>query len=95
MTLHKSKGLEFDIVFHLDLYEWILPKKEIQDHQSFFSDIVQDINLHYVGITRAKKCCVLCHSTKRTNYKQEQKNGNPSEFLQLKALQSKRIPSPF
>ena len=26
MTLHKSKGLEFDIVFHLDLYEYILPK---------------------------------------------------------------------
>lgn len=95
MTLHKSKGLEFDIVFHLDLYEWILPKKEILDYQSFYSDITQDINLHYVGITRAKKCCVLCHSTKRTNYKQEQKNGNPSEFLQFKMLQSKRQPSPF
>ena len=95
MTLHKSKGLEFDIMFHLDLYEWILPKKEIQDHKSFFSDIVQDVNLHYVGITRAKKCCVLCHSTKRTNYNQEQKNGNPSEFLQIPVLQAKRRPSPF
>lgn len=95
MTLHKSKGLEFDIVFHLDLYEWILPKKEIKDGKSFFSDPTQDINLHYVGITRAKKCCVLCHSTKRTNYKQEQKNGNSSEFLQLKKLQSKRQTSPF
>ena len=27
MTLHKSKGLEFDIVFHLNLHEWVLPKK--------------------------------------------------------------------
>ncbi|WP_205753843.1 hypothetical protein [Gottfriedia acidiceleris] len=25
MTTHKSKGLECDIVFHLDLYEYILP----------------------------------------------------------------------
>lgn len=23
MTLHKSKGLEFNIVFHMDLYKWI------------------------------------------------------------------------
>jgi DNA helicase-2/ATP-dependent DNA helicase PcrA len=95
MSLHKSKGLEFDIVFHLDLYEWILPKKEMQDYKSFYSDYTQDLNLHYVGITRAKKCCVLCHSTKRTNYKQEQKNGNPSDFLQSKILQTKRSPSPF
>jgi len=26
MTLHKSKGLEFEVVIHLDLYDWILPK---------------------------------------------------------------------
>ena len=65
------------------------------DRRSFYSDITQDINLHYVGITRAKKCCVLCHSSERTNYKQEQKNGNPSEFLQFDALQSKRNSSPF
>lgn len=95
MSLHKSKGLEFDIVFHLDLYEWILPKKEVQDHKNSYSDYTQDINLHYVGITRAKKCCILCHSTRRTNYKLEQKNGNPSEFLQDQILQSKRIVSPF
>lgn len=27
MTLHKSKGLEFDAVIHADLYEWGLPSK--------------------------------------------------------------------
>ena len=66
LTLHKAKGLEFDIVFHLNLYQWILPQ--------YKGDYSQDLNLHYVGITRAKKCCVLCTSTHR------QSNGhiNPS-----------------
>lgn len=95
MSLHKSKGLEFDVVFHLDLYEWILPKKEINNDVKSFTDLRQDINLHYVGITRAKKCCVLCHSTKRTNFAFEQKNGNPSEFLLAEYLKKKRIQSPF
>lgn len=95
MSLHKSKGLEFDVVFHLDLYEWILPKKEINNGVKGFTDLRQDVNLHYVGITRAKKCCVLCHSTKRTNFAFEQKSGNPSEFLLAEYLKKKRIQSPF
>lgn len=57
MTLHKSKGLEFDVVFHLDLYESILPQ--------YNGDIEQCLNLHYVGITRAKKACFLVSSTQR------------------------------
>lgn len=95
MSIHKSKGLEFDIVFHLDLYEWILPKKEIKNGKTDFTDIRQDVNLHYVGITRAKKCCVLCHSNHRTNYEFKQKVGNPSEFLLLKILQKMRKTSPY
>jgi len=95
MSIHKAKGLEFEVVFHLDLYEWILPKKEIIGTQKSFSDLIQDINLHYVGITRAKQCCVLCHSNKRTNYKFETKMGNPSEFLNLEYLKNKRTLSPF
>jgi len=85
MTLHKSKGLEFDIVFHLELYEWVLPGKRPGadndwDHPVFPS-WTQDLNLHYVGITRAKKCCVLALSKQRINTSNETKRGNPSEFL--------------
>ncbi|WP_454803180.1 UvrD-helicase domain-containing protein [Mucilaginibacter phyllosphaerae] len=89
MTIHKSKGLEFDAVLHLDLYEWILPYKNYADGS--YPNLSQDVNLHYVGITRAKKCCVLIHTTKRTNYKMEIKNGNPSEFLKFDALNDRRI----
>jgi len=81
MTLHKSKGLEFQIVFHLDLYEYIFPSK----YKGKYTSPLQDLNLHYVGITRAKECCVLCTSTIRHN-NNGQINGSNSEFLELKRL---------
>ena len=37
MTLHKSKGLEFSIVFHLDMYKWIMPN-EYGDGLEDYSD---------------------------------------------------------
>lgn len=81
MTLHKSKGLEFQIVFHLDLYEYIFPSK----YNGEYSSLIQDLNLHYVGITRAKECCVLCTSTRRHNNNGEI-SGVKSEFLKVNRL---------
>lgn len=81
MTLHKSKGLEFKVVFHLDLYEYTFPSK----YKGKYTSLLQDLNLHYVGITRAKECCILCTSTVRHN-----SNGliigGKSEFLKLNRL---------
>jgi superfamily I DNA/RNA helicase len=83
MTLHKCKGLEFDIVFHLDLYQHIIPM--------FNGDRTQDLNLHYVGITRAKECCVLIHSTQRTRSSDNRiVNANPSDFLNSQVLAQSR-----
>ena len=82
LTLHKAKGLEFDLVLHLDLYEWILPQ--------YNGDRIQDLNLHYVGITRARKACVLCTSTKRHNSNGEIVDANYSEFLLQNGLESLR-----
>ncbi|MDA3616343.1 UvrD-helicase domain-containing protein [Polluticaenibacter yanchengensis] len=85
LTLHKSKGLEYDFIFHLDLYEWVFPNKKPSKNNDFknpvFSDWTQDLNLHYVGITRARKGCWLVSSTKRTNNDGATKNGNDSEFI--------------
>jgi DNA helicase-2/ATP-dependent DNA helicase PcrA len=83
LTLHKSKGLEFDIVFHLNLHRWILPK--------YKGDYYQDLNLHYVGITRAKKCCVLCTSSQRQQGLDGVKDAEPSEFLSMNELQKLRL----
>ncbi len=90
MTIHKAKGLEFDIVFHLDLYEWVFPTKLPGPGNDFDNPIYpsweQNINLHYVGVTRAKKACFLCTSSKRIkeNWQSKEleiKMGRTSEFL--------------
>jgi len=85
LTLHKSKGLEYDFVFNLDLYEWVFPNKKPGPNNDFnnpvYGDWIQDLNLHYVGITRAKKGCFLISSTKRTNSDGVVKNGKDSEFI--------------
>lgn len=60
MTLHKSKGLEFDAVFHMDMYKYIIPNEYGNEESQ-----LQDLNLHYVGITRAKKVCYILLGTKR------------------------------
>ena len=86
LDLHKAKGLEFDVVFHLDLYRWIMPM--------YKGDYVQDLNLHYVGITRAKECCVVCTSSERHSTK-GRRDAEDSEFVHINGLESMRIVCPF
>ena len=104
MSLHKSKGLEFDVVFHMDLYEWILPAKRPGEGGDFnnpvYPSLEQDSKLHYVGITRARKACFLCTSTRRDTIdfntrEQVTRTGNPSEFFRINKLAELREASPF
>lgn len=93
MTLHKSKGLEFDIVFHLDLYDYILPGYDAMSGNQ--ESLNQDLNLHYVGITRAKKACILCSSTHRHRNKKNSEhleviNATPSSFFSRNELHTLR-----
>src|SRR6185312_333054 len=89
MTLHKSKGLEFDIVFHLDLYQWIIPS--FQAIKGDEKEKIQSVNLHYVGITRAKQACILVTSTQRYDPKtKNSKDAQLSEFLIRQDLASMR-----
>lgn len=60
MTLHKSKGLEFEVVFHMNLNEWELPYQKVENgdfNNPIYYDFEQDLNLHYVGVTRAESQC--------------------------------------
>ncbi len=95
LTLHKSKGLEYDFVFHLDLYEWVFPNKKPGSNNDFnnpvYGDWIQDLNLHYVGITRARKGCFLISSTKRTNNEGLIRNGKDSEFIWLNKIENLRF----
>ena len=93
MTLHKSKGLEFDLVFHLNLHEWILPNKKPINGDFYnceYPSWQQDLDLHYVGITRAKKACYLVINNQRLGFKNKIVTGCDSEFLTLNGVDKYR-----
>ena len=86
MTLHKSKGLEFNIVFHMDLYRWILPNE-----YSTAAAQLQDLNLHYVGVTRAIDVCYLMNGSERySNNQGKYIKAVPSPFLFKSGLSERR-----
>ncbi len=88
MTLHKSKGLEFKIVFHLDLDEWSFPYREFIQNNPIprYPTLKQELNLHYVGLTRAEDCCILINAELRQNSSGEFKTSEESYFLKLPQL---------
>jgi len=77
MTLHSSKGLEFEVVFLVGLEEGILPhsRSMIDD-----SDIEEERRLCYVGITRAKDFLYISYATRRLFFGKSSLN-EPSRFL--------------
>lgn len=93
MTLHKSKGLEFDLVFHLNLHEWVIPSKNIINgdfNNCYYPSWQQDLDLHYVGITRAKKACYMIVNNRRLGSKGYIVSGRDSEFLTLNGVDKYR-----
>ncbi len=88
LTLHKSKGLEFNIVLHVDMYDWIIPGGEAAKGNEYA--LRQDLNLHYVGITRAIDACILISSNQRTLYSGNIGRGTPSRFLDRQNLRNLR-----
>jgi ATP-dependent DNA helicase UvrD/PcrA len=68
MTLHMSKGLEFDYVFIVGCEEGLLPHSRSMDATL---DIEEERRLLYVGITRARKQVVLSWARVRALYGRE------------------------
>ncbi|MBC7405941.1 MAG: ATP-binding domain-containing protein [Candidatus Parcubacteria bacterium] len=80
MTLHQSKGLEFDIVFLVGIEDGLLP------HQNSLYEpngLEEEVRLAYVGVTRAKKQLHLISAESRVL------------FGQIKAMPVSRIFRPF
>lgn len=71
LTLHQSKGLEFDTVFLVGIEDNILP------HSNSFMEpdgIDEEVRLAYVGVTRAKQHLHLTAAQSRVNFGQIQAN---------------------
>ncbi len=77
MTLHASKGLEFEVVFMVGMEESIFPHS-----RTFFEpeELEEERRLCYVGMTRAKQQLYLLHASSRMLYGNTQHNV-PSRFI--------------
>ena len=89
LTYHKAKGLEFDIVFCLEAYRFVMPIYKYAEKP--YDAYGQAIAMHYVGITRARKVCYILLGDKRTNSCGLLKDAEPSEFLSFPELSDLRI----
>ncbi len=79
MTVHASKGLEFDYVFITGLEENLFPHKRM-DEVVANEDDEEERRLFYVALTRAKKKIFLSYAQMRTIFGSKQVN-IPSEFI--------------
>jgi len=71
MTLHSSKGLEFDVVFIVGLEEGLLPhSRSIDDPE----ELEEERRLCYVGMTRAKRQLFLTYANKRLFFGRTNRN---------------------
>jgi DNA helicase-2/ATP-dependent DNA helicase PcrA len=78
MTLHSSKGLEFDTVFIIGMEEGLLPHSRSLDD---VDELEEERRLCYVGMTRAKKRLYLTYADHRLYFGRTNYN-NPSRFLE-------------
>lgn len=77
MTVHNSKGLEFDVVFLVGMEEDLFPHINAKDSPS---DIEEERRLCYVGMTRAKHHLYMSCASFRYLWGQ-QRMMRPSRFL--------------
>ncbi len=77
MTMHASKGLEFQTVFITGCEDGLIPYSYFKSQTS---DVEEEKRLLYVSMTRAKKYLYLTHAKKRFLFGQ-QKPMPPSPFL--------------
>ncbi len=80
MTMHASKGLEFDIVYIAGLEDDIIPsKRSLEENEE---NIAEERRLFYVAITRARKELILNYARRRTNSMGEIRSALASRFLE-------------
>ena len=72
MTMHSSKGLEFDTVFIIESNEGVIPYKKAKLDE----EIEEERRMFYVAMTRAKRKLIISY-VKTKNGKEQ----SPSRFV--------------
>lgn len=80
MTVHASKGLEFDYVFICGLENDLFPHKRMNESKKSGEDAEEERRLFYVAVTRAGKKLFLTHAQCRTIFGTMEVNSR-SEFI--------------
>jgi superfamily I DNA/RNA helicase len=80
MTIHASKGLEFDYVFAAGLEEGMLPFTLYNNEEQEKADIDEEKRLLYVAMTRARRGLWLSMARNR-NFRGRKLSCQPSRFL--------------
>lgn len=80
MTVHASKGLEFDYVFIAGMEEDLFPHQRMNEKEISQGESEEERRLFYVAITRARKKVFLSYAQLRTIYG-AQKVNSPSNFI--------------
>lgn len=88
LTYHGAKGLEFDMVFLLDTYQYIMPRSPRQNDN--YDVKAEALALHYVGITRARKACFMMFGCTRHNWEGIEYPAIRSEFLSRNGVEQLR-----
>lgn len=80
LTIHASKGLEFDVVFIAGLEAGLFPHARFDQDSLSKESEEEERRLFYVALTRARKKLYLTHAMVRTIF--GSRNGTiPSEFI--------------
>ncbi|MDZ7726564.1 MAG: UvrD-helicase domain-containing protein [Candidatus Campbellbacteria bacterium] len=80
LTVHASKGLEFDVVFITGLEEGLFPHQRLDEESLSKEAEEEERRLFYVALTRARRKLFLTHALVRTVF--GSRNGTvPSEFI--------------
>lgn len=98
MTVHSSKGLEFDNVYLTGLEEKIFPYRGVDGESP--EELEEERRLAYVAVTRARKRLTITHTGMRTlfgmsNYMQPSRflNSIPSDVSDVRG--NVRMPPPY
>lgn len=80
MTMHASKGLEFNVVFLAGIEDNIIPSKRALEEN--MDNIDEERRLFYVAITRAKKKLYINYADARPDFEGKLKSALPSRFIE-------------